>query len=71
MRAIGIEKGYYDPSNWKQAAKIDWIVETWGSLISAQAGIALQPLAMPGKKAEEYTALLAEKWAPFLAALEK
>ena len=34
LRAIGIEKGYYNPRDWRQAIKIDWIVDTWADLLT-------------------------------------
>ena len=34
LRAFGIEYGYYNPKDWQEAAKIDWILHTWNDCIN-------------------------------------
>ena len=34
LRAIGIEYGYYNPNDWQEAAKIDWILHTWNDCLN-------------------------------------
>ena len=41
LRGLGVQHGYYNPRDWQQARKIDWIVDTWGELLTATAGIHL------------------------------
>ena len=52
LRMIGIENGYYDPSNWQQAMRIDWIVDTWGDAVTKVGSIFLG-----SRKASEYEAM--------------
>ncbi len=70
LRAIGVEKGYYNASDWRQAAKIDWIIDTWGELIGATANIGFS-MASAASKQEKYAELCEQKWRPMLAHLEK
>ena len=35
MRALAIERGYYNPRDWRQAMKIDWVIDTWGEMLDA------------------------------------
>ena len=39
LRYFGIRFGYYNPTDWRQTALIDPIVETWADILSAQAKI--------------------------------
>ena len=70
LRSLGIEKGYYDPTNWQQARQIDWIIDTWGDLISANAGIFFS-FDNAARKTERYTEVVQGKWRPFFTNLEK
>ena len=70
LRAIGTEKGYYNPRDWRQAIKIDWIVDTWADLLTQTAGIYLS-FNTTAQKNPLYTNFVADKWRPFFAALEK
>ncbi len=41
-----------NPNDWKQARKIDWIIDTWGELIGANAEIVL---SVSTNKTEKFT----------------
>ena len=43
MRSLGIRFGYYDPKNWKAAQYCDPIVDCWGDIVGAVAGVAFAP----------------------------
>ena len=70
LRAVGVEKGYYNPRDWREAGKIDWVIDTWGELLGVNAGIFLS-FNTAAQKVPLYTAAVADKWRPFLVALEK
>ena len=69
LRAIGIERGYYNPNDWHQSMNVDWIVDTWGELLTQTAGILLS-FNTTSQKNPLYTALVNDKWKPFMATLE-
>ena len=52
LRALGIERGYYNPRDWRQAGQIDWIVDTWGELLTANANIVLSLKSVTTKNQE-------------------
>ena len=39
LRALGTERGYYNPRDWQQAAKIDWLIDSFNELINVNAEI--------------------------------
>ena len=41
LRATGMKYGYYDPRDWRQAGRIDWVVDTWAGLLEVNANILL------------------------------
>ena len=67
IRMIGIENGQYDPTDWKQAMRIDWIVDTWGDMTNILGAIFLGG----GNKQQKYADAMEKKYRPFLIALEK
>ena len=70
LRALGVQHGYCNPRDYQLAGKIDWIVDTWGELLTANANIVLS-MASTAKKNEQFTELVQTKWRPFLVHLEK
>ena len=69
LRAFGTEKGYYNPADWKQAAKIDWIIDTWGDLLTQAAGIIFQ-FDSEAVRQSKWQDAAQTKWRPFLVKLE-
>ena len=41
LRAIGVERGYYNPRDWRQAQRIDWILDTQNELLTKNAELVL------------------------------
>ena len=70
LRKLGIENGYYDPSDWKAAGKIDMIVETYGDVFNAFAKIAMGQ-SDDETKAADIEALKAGSLTKFLNIVEK
>lgn len=71
LRAIGIEHGYYDPSDWKQAIKIDWIVDTWAGCLNKSAPILLPSTKGKDTKDKMWDEVLEKQWTPLLKHCEK
>ena len=69
LRALGTEKGYYDPADWKKCAKIDWVCETWNDLLTG-AGKILFQFQGPAAAQAEWEEYCTTKWRPFLTKLE-
>ena len=57
LRSLGVQHGYYNPRDYQLAGKIDWIVDTWGELLTANANIVLS-MAGTAKKNEQFTELV-------------
>ena len=70
LRALGVQHGYYNPRDYQAAGKIDWIVDTWGELLTANANIVLS-MAGKTKRNEQFQELVTTKWRPFLTHCEK
>ena len=45
LRSVGVEKGYYNPRDFRESMRIDWILDTWADLLIANAGIVFQMTA--------------------------
>ena len=41
---LGTKFGFYDPTDWKTARKIDWVVDTWGECLTADGGALFKTL---------------------------
>ena len=70
LRALGVQHGYYNPRDYQAAGRIDWIVDTWGELLTANANIVLS-MAGTTKRNEQFQELVTTKWRPFLTHCEK
>ena len=70
LRSLGVQHGYYNPRDYQTAGKIDWIVDTWGELLTANANIVLSMSSAATKQAQ-FQELVTTKWRPFLAHCEK
>ena len=66
LRMIGIENGYYDPSNWQQAMRIDWVVDTWGDVVTKVGAIFLG-----SKKPADFEAMCTGIFRKFMTQCEK
>ena len=42
LRSVGVEKGYYNPRDFRESMRIDWIIDTWAELLGDNAKIVFQ-----------------------------
>lgn len=39
LRSVGTEKGFYNPRDFRDSMRIDWIIDTWGERLNDNAAI--------------------------------
>lgn len=71
LRMIGMDHGYYTNTDWQEAMRIDWIVESFVELVQACAEVHFDiAMTKKAKKQGKFAAILT-KFRPFLKAAEK
>ena len=69
LRSVGVEKGYYNPRDFRESMRIDWIVDTWGGLLVDHGALAFK-IASTATMNVAWQELVTTKWRKFLTALE-
>ena len=69
LRAVGIERGYYNPRDWRQSIKVDQILDNWAELLGENAKIVFS-FDSKAQAAQKWQECVQNKWRPFLNLIE-